>query len=356
MKLLLAGLFVAALTMVPHPTRADPVPSQSDINIREWNVPDAGRARDPFAVDVRNIWFVDQKKHDLAVLNTVSGALEKFPIPTQSGPHNLIVGKNGIVWYAGNLKGYIGRFDPGSGKFETFNMPDPAAKDPHTLVFDTGERNIWFTVQHGNFIGCMSVATKQIDLIPVPTRGARPYGITIAPDGTVWAVLFATNKLASVDPKTLALTEYEIPDEFARPRRLAITSDGVIWYADYTRGMIGAYDPAAKVFQDYPLPSKEKALPYGMAVDDKDRLWVVETGVSPNQFVGFDTKTKKVISETAIKSGAGAVRHMHYHQPTQTVWFGTDTHTVGRALLEKEKDEEKPEDESEDEEDSGEEE
>lgn len=312
---------------------AEPAPAKSDISIREWKVENAGRARDPFAVDGKTVWFVDQKNHDLAVLDTESGEIKKYPIPSKSGPHNLIVGSDGIVWYAGNLKGYIGRFDPKTASFEKIAMPDAAAKDPHTLIFDEGQKHIWFTVQHGNFIGRMSLATRKVDLIPVPTRGSRPYGIKLAPDGTVWAVLFATNKLASVDPETLALTEHEIPDEYARPRRLAITSDGVIWFADYTRGMIGAFDPKSKKFSDYALPSKDNALPYGMAVDDRQRLWVVETGVSPNQFVGFDTASKKVISVTKVPSGGGAIRHMHYHRPTQTVWFGTDTHTVGRALL-----------------------
>ena len=70
-----------------------------------------------------------------------------------------------------------------------------------------------------------------------------------------------------------------------------------------------------------------------MTVDNQDRIWFVETGPFPNRLVGFDTKTKKVISITPIKSGGGSVRHMFYHQPTQTIWFGTDTNTIARVTL-----------------------
>jgi virginiamycin B lyase len=70
-----------------------------------------------------------------------------------------------------------------------------------------------------------------------------------------------------------------------------------------------------------------------MAIDDQDRIWFVETGPRPNRFVGFDTGTETFISETDIPSGGGSVRHMYYHQPTQSIWFGTDSNMLGRADL-----------------------
>jgi streptogramin lyase len=38
-------------------------------------------------------------------------------------------------------------------------------------------------------------------------------------------VPFGTNKIASIDPETMTLTEYPLPNEGARPRRIALTSD-----------------------------------------------------------------------------------------------------------------------------------
>jgi virginiamycin B lyase len=71
-----------------------------------------------------------------------------------------------------------------------------------------------------------------------------------------------------------------------------------------------------------------------MASDDRDRIWLVETGVQPNKLVGFNPKTEKWISITPIsESGAGTVRHMIYHVPTKSLWFGTDANTIGRARI-----------------------
>jgi virginiamycin B lyase len=70
-----------------------------------------------------------------------------------------------------------------------------------------------------------------------------------------------------------------------------------------------------------------------MAVDDKDHLWFVESGLDPNRFVGFDPATEEFFSTTPIESGGGTVRHMHFHAPSRTIWFGADTNTIGRARI-----------------------
>src|SRR5690606_39271509 len=156
----------------------------------------------------------------------------------------------------------------------------------------------------GNFVGRLTIDDRSVDLIPVPTQRARPYGIKIANDGTPWVVLLGTNKIASIDPETLELTEHVLPDAASRPRRLEITDDGRIWYADTGRGYLGMFDPRAESFEEWALPSGAESQPYGMASDENGRVYVVETGVRPNRMIGFDTSEEKIVSITEIPSGA----------------------------------------------------
>lgn len=323
------------LSALPAPMSGGALAAEplNPVDIKEWPISHGGRVRDPFARGPDEVWFVGQAGDYLGRFTPSTGQVIKRDLADEPGPHNLIVGRRGMVWYAGNGDGYIGRYDPGSDTIGKIAMPDPEVADPHTLVFDADETHIWFTVQWGNMIGRLTTASGKVDLIPVPTGNARPYGIKVAPNGTVWAVLAGTNKIASVNPRTLVLTEYNIPNSGARPRRVEITSDGRVWYADYARGFIGLFDPKTGSFGEWKLPSSGGARPYGMAADDQDRIWLVETGVSPNLFVGFDTRLEKIISITPIPSGAGSVRHMHYHAPTGTVWFGSDNNTLSRARV-----------------------
>ena len=48
--------------------------------------------------------------------------------------------------------------------------------------------------------------------------------------------------------------------------------------------------------------------------------------------VGFNTRTETFMGITDIPSGGG-VRHMHFYAPTRTVWFGTDSGTIGKIQV-----------------------
>ena len=306
---------------------------EAELDIREWAVPWADtRPRDPFAVSADEVWFVGQRGDYVARLDPTGEDFTRIDLDEGAGPHNLIVGADGTIWYAGNRAAHIGRIDPATGEIEKIAMPLEAARDPHTLVFDAAG-DVWFTVQGGNYIGKLATGSREVKLVEVPTPRARPYGIEVADDGTVWSVLLGTNKLAAVDPDTMELTEYVLPREGARPRRMGITSDGRIWYVDYSEGKLGAFSPGSGEFEEWDAPSGAASKPYGMAIDGEDRVWFVETGVQPNRFVGFDPGTGQFFASDDVPSGGGTVRHMHYHAPTNSIWFGADTNTIGRLAL-----------------------
>ena len=327
----------AFLLTVPLLSVGDSVPrgaAIAPVEITEWTVPwEKSRPRDPF-VDAQNrVWFVGQEGNYIARLDPSTGKFTRYEIESGTHPHNLIVDAKGVVWYAGNRNARIGRLDPKTGAIRTYAMPNAAAKDPHTLVFDKNG-DLWFTVQFGNFAGRLTTSTGKVELVEMPTKAARPYGIAIDSKNRPWFNEFGTNKIATIDPATMKLKEYALPDERARGRRIAITSDDKIWYVDYTRGYLGMLDPCTGKIQEWANPAGAMSLPYAMTVDDRDRLWFVETGVQPNRLVGFDSKTSEFFSVTPIaKSGGLTVRHMSFHAPTRTLWFGTDANTIARARV-----------------------
>lgn len=321
-----AVLLAAGILLSPGPTAAQ------EVEIDEWPVPwENTRPRDPYVESPERIWFVGQRGDYLGLLDPRSGDIERWELEAGAGPHNLIVDRSGTVWYAGNRAAHIGRFDPATGEIEKIAMPE-GARDPHTLAFDP-EGDIWFTVQGGNRVGHLDVESGEVRILEVPTPSARPYGIVVDPEGRPWFTEFGTHKIGTVDPATMELREYELPRADARPRRLARTSDGMIWYVDYATGHLGRLDPATGEVREWTTPGGSDSRPYGMTVDAEDRLWFVESGPSPNRLVGYDPSTGAFTVPTPIPSGGGTVRHMMYHPPTNTVWFGTDTNTIGRATL-----------------------
>lgn len=332
-KLSIVSLLVlfAATTFVA----TDKFVEKTEVEITEWEVPwENSRPRDPYVAPDGDIWFVGQRTHYVAEFDPDTEQFRKIDLEDGAGPHTVVVDKNGNPWYTGNTANHLGMVNPETGEITKYGMPDDmSARDPHTIAINK-DGDFWFTNQGANSIGFFDMKTKESTIMPVSTPRSRPYGIVMDTDMiTPWIVLFGTNKLATVDPETKKVTEIELPNERTRPRRLAQTSDGVIWYGDYSRGYIGSYDPETKEFNEWKLPSGERSRPYAVTVDDKDRFWLVETGVDPNMFVGFDTKTKKVVSSTPIESGGGTVRHMVFDEETNSIWFGTDTNYLGQAKL-----------------------
>jgi virginiamycin B lyase len=312
---------------------AAPAVKPPAVEIKEWPVPWPNTfTRDPYVAPDGRVFFCGMAGNYIGVLDTVTGQFKRFELPRPANPHSLIVDPQGKVWYTGNGGAHIGRLDPTTGEVTKFPMPDPAARDPHSLAWDPAG-DIWFTVQGSNFVGKLTVATGAIRLIAVPTPRALPYGIVIDPSGRPWIDLFGTNKLATVDPATFTLREITLPRAAARPRRIARTSDGRIWYGDYAGGFLGAYDPKTEQTREWAMPSGTSAQPYAMVSDAKDRVWFVETGVQPNRFVGFDSKTSTFLDPVPVPSGGRTVRNMVFDPKGNAVWFATDLSTVGRARL-----------------------
>lgn len=322
----LTGLAIAG----PGPLPPMATFARDSVEIREWAVPwENTRPRDPIVAANGHVWFVGQRGNYVGALDPASGEFRRIELPEGAMPHNVIVGPDGDLWYAGNRDSHIGRIDPETGEIRVIRVPP---RDPHTLYFGP-DGDLWFTAQGANRIGRLDPASGEVRLLEPSVADARPYGIVVDGRGHPWIALFGTNRIATVDPASMNLVEHTLPSEDTRARRLDVTSDGAVWYVDYARGTLGRFDPASGAVEEWPTPGGAGSRPYAMAIDDEDRVWFVETGSDRNRLVGFDTTTGTFTSVTPIPSGGGTVRHMVYHAPTGSLWFGTDVNTIGRALI-----------------------
>jgi virginiamycin B lyase len=289
-----------------------------DVVIDEWAVPVGSRPHDPAVAADGSIWYTGQTANTLGRLNAATASITEYALPTErSGPHGLVADTSGRIWYTGNTARLIGSLDPTTGEVREYLMPDPQARDPHTPIFDrTGK--LWFTVQGGNFVGRLDPVSGEITLIRSLTPNSLPYGIVINSAGRPFFDLFGTNKIATIDPETLAITEYMLPTG-ARPRRIAVTPDDVIWYTDYARGYLGRLDPRNRDVTEFASPAGSRSMPYGITSTSDGIIWYSESGVEPNTVVRFDPSTGNMQS-WPIPSGGGVVRHM-VAAPNGDVWL-----------------------------------
>lgn len=325
-----AAFSVAVLNADVHAeAKAENLPALLDI--KEWPVPwKNSRPRDPYMSPDGSVWFVGQIGHYVARLEPETGDMRKFDIPG-AGPHTVIVSKDGTPWYAGNKDKHIGQMNPDNGQVTLFPMPD-SIKDPHTMDW-TSDGQLWFTAQWSNFIAKLNTETGKVEKVALPNENMRPYGLVVDENDSPWVAFMGTNAIGTVNPYTMALEIIPTPDEDSLIRRIGMTSDGRIWWGDNAMGQLGVYDPEQKTMKQWSTPGGEAAGIYALTVDDMDRVWYVETGIQPNRFIGFDSRTEQFISINEVPSGGITIRHMMFDDKKRAIWFATDADTVGRATV-----------------------
>lgn len=279
------------------------------VTIKEWDVPTKGaHPHDPAVGMDGALWFTEQMQNKIGRVEPSTGAFKEFPLKVDnSGPHGLVSDTEGNIWFTGNFAHYIGKLDPKTGDVKEYKMPDPKAEDPHTAAFD-GDGILWFTVQVGNFVGRLDPRSGKIDLVTVPTPKSHPYGMQVNSQGIPFFCEFFTNKMASMDPKTLAIKEYPLPDG-VRPRRMAIDDHDLVYFTDFERGHLGRLNPKTGEVKMWGSPGGPQSQPYGIAITPDGMVWYSESGVQPNTLVRFDPKTE-AMARTNIPSGGGTVRNM----------------------------------------------
>ena len=294
------------------PTFAAAPPSDltGRVDFREWTVPRANALpHDAIAGPDGALWFTEMKGDAIGRLNPSTGLFREFPLPERgSNPHGLAADRAGNIWFTANAAGYIGKLEPASEKVTVFPMPDARAKDPHSIVFAPDGR-IWFTVQHGNFVGRLDPASGKIDLKLLDRPGALPYGIVIGHDGAAYVAEFGANRIARIDPETMAIHNYELASG-ARPRRIALAPDGSLFYTDFARGILGRLVPVTGRVEELESPSGRTSAPYAIAVTRNGAVWYSETGPTPNTLVRFDWPSH-AFSSMPLPSDNAMIRDMN---------------------------------------------
>jgi virginiamycin B lyase len=324
MRKILSFVAAGALLLPVPVTGQAPVGGQDQL--QEWAVEWGGRTRDPHVAPDGKVWFVGQSGNYVAWFDPATEAFRRYEIEDGTNPHTLIVDDEGVVWYAGNRNGRIGKLDGETGEFEVFMTGE--ARDPHTMVFD-GRGGIWFTSQQSNRVGRLDMATGEYRLVtPHQNERARPYGIVMDAEGHPWVSLFGTNQLVRIHPETMELTHFDKMAPESRSRRLEITADGHVWYVDEPRGFLGRIHPGTREVAEFPMPGGERSLPYAITKDDRDVIWVTQTGPE-KRLVAFDPRTETFVSVNEVSHN---IRHMMFDRERGAMWFGTDANFVGRIL------------------------
>ena len=163
----------------------------------------------------------DAKANKLQVIRLVT-AFECGAVVNPDGLRNQVIGAN-IQGLGGALFEAI-RFESGcikNPRFASYRVPRfrdlPAIE---AVLLDRKDIPSAGAGETPIMVGRLDPKSGTVQLKEAPTKDARPYGIQINSKGVPFFCEFGTNKMASIDPSTMQITEYPLP-QGARPRRMS---------------------------------------------------------------------------------------------------------------------------------------
>ncbi len=271
----------------------------------------------------RAAWKIPHGDLPLGGLFDEPGADLRALLPSDAhvGPHSLQAAPDGSIWLTLSLANQLARFDPGTETWQIHALP--GGWYPHTLRFDRAGR-IWYTLAASNQVGRFDPATGTNTLVRLPAdtwaqsaaltalplllwlgrhvdlRGAAaestglnmpvPYGIDVAPDGSVWFSQLNAKRIGRIDPVTLAVETFDTP--FPGPRRLRFDAQGRLWIPSFSGGLVARFTPETRRFETWTLPggpagAAGSELPYALNVDRRtNAVWIC--GTNSDTLVRFE--------------------------------------------------------------------
>jgi streptogramin lyase len=222
--------------------------------------------------------------------------------------------RDGNIFITPSMQQALLEFDVKSKEFITHELPE--GYYPHTIRTDAQDR-VWFTLALSSQVAMLDRESGRFSFYDLPARGFRewlvikslpllfsidpdsrptpspdvestglpmPYGIDVAPDGSVWVARLYANDIARIDGKTGEIRMIDFP--YNGPRRLRIDAQGTVWIVAFQDSLLVAYYPETGKFRHFEMPVVNE-IPYALNVDRKRGVvWV--NGNQSDTILGFD--------------------------------------------------------------------
>src|SRR5882724_5849321 len=256
--------------------------------------------------------------------------ITEYDLPRKDAlPHDVIVDKDGQVWYSDFGAQFVGVMDPKTGKTEDIAIPVIRPEQPKgglDIEFDP-DGNIWLSMMYQAGISKIDRKTHEISVFPFPKEwiSASAHASMVSPmhsnaDGKVWTnnqednlnyrldlasgkfenlghaktpggkqiraygmptdhqnnlyqLEFGGQSIGRRDAKTNEVTIWPTSTSLSRPRRGRVDEQNRLWFAEYGGNGIGMFDPKTDVIKEWRLPTPWSA-PYDVvSIKNGAEVW-----------------------------------------------------------------------------------
>jgi streptogramin lyase len=240
-------------------------------------------------------------------------------------PHDVIVDRSGMAWYASFGEQILGKLDPASGKIVEYQIPLLKPEAPTGILgvrFDKDE-NLWLGMQFQGGIAKFNRKTEvfQTWSLPPELNGPHVQINQVSPDrshvdGKVWLqdagtyrvmrldltsgkfevfepyaiprpnvydvipdsrnnghfLVLGAEDVGRIDAKTGEIRIFKTPTPRSGPRRGMMDAQDRLWFGENNGDRIGMFDTRTERFQEWTVPTPG-TWPYDVTADKDGNVW-----------------------------------------------------------------------------------
>jgi streptogramin lyase len=252
------------------------------------------------------VWYSDFSDQFLGRFDPKTLAFKEYPVPLQrdgwpTGALDLEVDPDGNLWLALMFQAGLAKFDKKTEKMQTFQLHKDVLKEDSQQAMVGAQH---WTVDGKVWMNDPSLpGLHRIDLKTGETESWRPYenlpkaphsvyGVYADKENNAWFMDFGGENVGFIDAKTKAVTLYPTPTKRSRPRRGRFDDEGKLWFAEFGGERIGMFDTKTRMFKEWALPTQE-FVPYDVVRDKNGDVWA--GGMNADKVLRMDTETGKVV-------------------------------------------------------------
>jgi virginiamycin B lyase len=281
-----------------------------------------------------NVWYSDFgelfiSKFDPKTLKLTQYPVKDFKPDAPKGNLSLEFDKDGKLWFDTMYQGALGTIDPETGATKFYPL-DAKWNDDRVQLNFVGLRHdvdgkVWTKSVGTQDIFRLDLASNQwekfhpTDALPA----GRHYGIyQVISDSknNLWMAEFDEGHLGKIDAKTGAVTWFATPTENARARRMEIDDQDRILVTEYRGNKVALFDTKTEQFTEYPLP--DNTFPYRAQFDKNGEIWA--STMSTDRVVRLDPKSGE--AEQYLMPSDTNMRTVYIDNATTpvTFWVGSN--------------------------------
>ena len=234
-----------------------------------------------------NVWYSDFGQMFIGKMDPKTGKVTPYPIPIVKpgwpvGTLDLEIDKDDNPWVGVMYQSAIAKFDKQTEKFQIWQTPKDWDTDGgqlgHLAVTGTPiDNKVWIKNSDVGNIYRLDIATNKFENLgnfKDPKTGKRigTYGIHSDQQNNAYLLDFSAGNIVKLDAQTGKPTVYETPTPDSRPRRGRVDPQGRLWFGEYQGNAIGVFDPKTEKMKEWKVPTPWSA-PYDAVLDRYGKAW-----------------------------------------------------------------------------------